>query len=481
MPSYTYRVAPSGQTAGVVVVPWRGKKLTITVLPKFWGARFTGVLDLDTVATERITVRESGTLVARGSAVSLAAFDALLATTHEIASDSDPIAAHRGLFVLARVDDALEPGAPVAMDPDANAFWNLAFEFMQDGVFVREPLRAMYGTQEVAAYLSESGLAELPELTPVLRRLFLSECVSTLRHRPSQATTEVEALASPRGRVHLKDLPNRMRRVNASILCERSSIDQDDAWSRVIRCALRSIATDECAAWQERAQASALERLLPDVTLVRATHACAAITGKPVPRKYVRLAQLSRIGETVLRQSPHFGAGVGKVRQGVVTTLLVDTSRLFECVLRDAASELGMSVAEKPYFGIWKGYPAAKRPDLAIQDGSIGSLIIDAKYKSIDSMMSMQMSDQYQQFAYASVSEVPTVFAYARSGSTLRGETWSDFVESDTDAAVVLGCVIVPFPKAGAVADGTWRSDVSGALAGALNALRAFENQRSER
>jgi hypothetical protein len=87
---------------------------------------------------------------------------------------------------------------------------------------------------------------------------------------------------------------------------------------------------------------------------------------------------------------------------------------------------------------------------LAIQDAG-GKIVatVDAKYKSLDSatLQSMPNEDQYQQYAYASTSNLPSLFVYC--GESASSPAVDEIMQGHDFMGPKprVGVVSVPFPK----------------------------------
>lgn len=456
--SRQYRVSRLGHTSGVVVLPWKTNQITLMVLPKFWQAPATQVLDLSEASRGPLAVREMGRLVVRGTEQDVARVASLLDGCLELPEEEESFDGGVSKLFTLETSGRDEGFDPTGLPAGALAqFWSLALRFQDREVLWNQSRRALQGQADLASYLTSTGLNSLPDLYQALCRLFVSQCATALRARPPQFASEVDLRMNPRGRILVGDLPRRSRRVFPVVACESGTLSRDDPWTRLILCGLRMVSRDRLIDSTLRRNALSLSRGLNDVTQIDPQDAWNDVRGRPVPRKFRRLALVSRLAEAIVRRDPAFGDLESAGRQAVTATLLVRTSRLYECVLHDAAERLGLSTRHAGRFGIWEERPAAKVPDLLVVDPSGTPLVvIDAKYKWLSSMDAMSMSDQYQQFAYAAIVDAPALFCYG-GGSLAAGHLKGvEARTANTDARHLLGCAGVAFPQPGEVIDSSW-------------------------
>ena len=107
-----------------------------------------------------------------------------------------------------------------------------------------------------------------------------------------------------------------------------------------------------------------------------------------------------------------------------------------------------------------------------------GRLILqmDAKYKARDGgLAAIPMGDQYQQYAYAAATGIPTAFLYVESGSEQPVD--SDWIRVGNEARpVAVALASVPFPRPGVVEE--WRSVAQRSLEHLLEAVGGAEALR---
>ncbi len=457
--SRQYRVARSGHTTGVVVVPWRSHVVTIMVLPKFWRAPSIAVLDLAGPIPPVIVVRETGRLVIRGTETGIAEFARSLAQCEEPPDDDDATGEESGsgLFCLEPGGDAAVPDEVDVPEGALAEFWSLALRYQGRQVLWDGSRRALESQEELTAYLTRTGLTSVPDLYQAMCRLFVLQCAKVLRSRPPALTSEVTFGLYPRGRVLVEDLPRRSRRITPVIACESGTLAHDDPWSRLILCALRAVSTSARVHAPVRRSATTMVRSMREVRQSSPQEAWNDVRGRPVPRKFRRLAIVGRLAEAILRRDYAFGDLETSGRAGVTATLLVRSSRLYECIIRDAVERAGSRVVEGRRYGIWRERLTAKAPDLLILDqAGTPVLVIDAKYKFLSSMDSMSMTDQYQQFAYAAVVGAPALFCYGATPATAARLPLCEVRTANTQAQHLLGCIGVDFPGLEALRDGSW-------------------------
>lgn len=473
-----YAVSRMGQTTGVVVLRWRTSLVTIMVMPKFWRAPGLQILDLGDLPSGPLVVKEMGKLVVRGQSQDVAEVATSLERCSEL-TDADDLSPDGGvsrLFTLEAtggwdrlVDSPLPAGA-------LTQFWSLALRFADRQVLYDTSLRALQGQADLAAYLTTTGLNSVPALNQALCQLFVAQCATALRGRPPQFTSEVELRTNPRGRILVSDLPRASRRIVPSVACESGTLSRDDPWTRLILCGLRVVSGNGQLQPKVRRIALSLSRDLHEVTHLEPSDAWNDVRGRPVPRKFRRLALVSRLAEAIIRRDPAFGDLESAGRQAVTATLLVSTSKLFECVLEEAAKSLGLDTRRYKTFGIWEERTNSKVPDLLVLDPSGNPrVVIDGKYKSLDHMDSMPMGDQYQQFAYAAIAGAPALFCYAGGRLVTDPATGVELRTANTEARHRLGCAGVAFPQPEEVAEGWWVTRAASQLERGLAAIESSE------
>jgi hypothetical protein len=451
-----YRVSALGHTSGLVVIAWKGRHVTVMVLPKVWPAPSAALVDLQYLPHAPVCVRELGTLVVQGDNEQVLQFGTILEGCADLAEGEDPAVDGGASKLFTRLAGNAPTVTPFDMPEGMlSSFWTLALRFQEHGVLWDESLRALKGQNAVTSYLTSTGLCTLPDLHNALCRLFVAQSSVVLRGRPPLFTSEIRRTTRPQGRMIIRDLVKRSRRTSPAVACETGILSRDDPWTRLILCGLREVAGDIGLDTTTRRSALALGRGLRDVKRLDAQDAWNDVRGRPVPRKFRQVALVSRLAETIVRRDPAFGDLESQGRQGVTATLVVRTSRIYECVLKEAAERLGHRVENGADYRIWVEPGNAKAPDLVLV-GPLGipTAVVDAKYKSLSHMGAMPMSDQYQQFAYASIVDAPSLFCYAaHPGSAPQpAETRT----ANTAAQHLLGCGWVGFPKASEVDDSSW-------------------------
>ena len=444
--------SPKGNGCGLALVRLSGgATLVVSVIPKWWAPYCIPVsVDLDVLRASANQVRHVVVpelahllLLSRDEGALNAVAAALTGLRFSDADERGDEQKEAPLFeaaapqgVLANVEGKWHGGegdtaAEAAML--AEALW-AGVESLSASDLIRLPLRE---STLHPALLTREHLADVPALERVFRELFIREVEVVLRRRTPEFRRNTEVLPFIRGRVRVESLVEAKARKTLKVECEFDELDHDHPWQRLVRAAVRAVAARDLAELEggrEGVSAARVNRCrsidrhmseVPSISPDQAVRIRPSEINFGRNRHAALAAQLARY--VLLRDSPAGFSSDRTERPAVATGVRISSARLFERLLARTASQTGrLQLRENSaLFPLLRGELATKRPDLLITMRGEESArprvvaLADAKNKSKVAMSpgSMSAPDQYQQFAYAAMSGLPTVFIFATATS----------------------------------------------------------------
>lgn len=277
---------------------------------------------------------------------------------------------------------------------------------------------------EAAAALADPILLgmiapHLPALEQVVRRAFLRQVEGALRVRRSNFVSFTEETLFVRGRMEPRELIERRARRRLPVTCTFDDLSHDTALWRVLRAAVRLIATD--ADSKLGADAARCDSRLSDVSLLGTSTAVAMIGTIEHTREARQRRGLLALARCVLQ----FRYPVGGITSGVdsnAAILKVEPSSMWERLLGRLLDHAELALPERPTaVRLFQNGKRPKQPDLVrISNGRLA--VVDAKYKrNVRKLTELSMSDQYQCYAYANLLQATTVFVTVRTDSVEGG------------------------------------------------------------
>lgn len=459
------RASRSGNGCGVAIVAVEGIEgtwlLQISVLPKFWAAQGTSVVDLDKAPGDdrrhSVVVHEGRYLVlsssnadvARRGATALMGLEFVDSDEGGEGSDRDGREQYAPgrvrLFDEVAIADVGSGLAPVpATNPQS--MWELIEHFGSLDL-LRIP-EIEEDTTRSPTYLADSLLSHVPELRPLLLRTFVEQAEAYVARRRPHFRGEEAELATVRGRIQPHRLAERDARRRLGIHCSFDELDHDSPWHRLLRAAARisAIELQELGRRDAALRAERVERRLHDATLVHPRQALAGLPRRWHTRTTRTAAVPVALARGLLTGRYPFGTEdvADAMRPAVSAAVRVSTAALFERMLSTVRLADGSRLVHAPLPVRIREDGPGKRPDLAVHTPEgLTVAYVDAKYKSLTGgLAAMPMADQYQQYAYAAASGRPVAFVYV-------GDPTQDSarVIVGGDAAHQVSVLTVPFPE----------------------------------
>jgi len=295
--------------------------------------------------------------------------------------------------------------------------------------------------------LGEPLLLDLPELRPVLLRLFLEKVEDAVYGRKPHFTLATEELYTVRGRLPVRELIRRRALHRLPVWCEFDDLTADVEMWQGIRQAVLACATDSDLAKDEKAVDLALtcDAQLQDVSIVPPPEILAQADRVTANIKDRTLQDLHRLAMAVLRHELNV-ASTQDYGTGVLVNIKVPTSDVWEDIIRqylklaDYACEADKQ--DCPVFS--KGN--SKKPDIdVLPDLNHGGLVIDAKYKKAPRNWG-DIVDQYQAYAYARIREMPVFLVYPGPAGVVKNAVAWAYGKGKSKEQVV-GAACLPFPE----------------------------------
>jgi hypothetical protein len=465
----SYRVSPSGNSCGLAVFRLTSelptpKLIHIEIFPKFWTERpKTWFLDLDSefeeqahgISLKKLQIYE-GDLVTFGSEsrVVLNELSNLLLTPvfskQSVAVPDEPV--EQNFFApLARpesgpFDAQLDYSVELFTD-----FWDLVEAASESGDYLEYPVLSELDSEQQAYFASLSEYLNLSYKQSVLRR-FVEKAEEYVLRRPKFYGALVEKLNVFRGSPTSRGWVEISQKSGKSIEFEFDEISDVSTWDQIVAAAAMIASTSikgvDADNYVERSlwissktfsgSSQSYRALLGDLSL------------RQLPKGLSAHKEVFRRAIDILRND--FQISLGQQNNAIsrpVASVRLRTSLLFELVLNGKEIAPGVIISRNlaPQLRLRHNDVQPKIPDFALvtTSGAIVGLA-DAKYKTkVDSFSQMPMSDQYQQYAYAQVSGLPTFFIYVGAFSMLKD--WAHSQDSELETEVIL--TSVPFPRNG--------------------------------
>jgi len=479
--------------------------IVIHIVPKFWFPKRkceSVLLRIDPAATEPliVTVPETGRLVIQGPHARLVAeslkkkFDASIDPKPVDPVEEDPNQSDsRGALFEPMPDVKADSIAEVVPSSGSHMQALLALAVsvsnkLEDLLIKAPGLKSDGSVDDLLHYLSRNPvLMRQPAMANLLKQLFVIATKEALKRRKPDFRNRVERLNAVRGSIVLNDIPRRRAQRAQSIECEFDELEMGSEWFSLIRCAARTIISDaavnEETTQGEETKEAAKKKARQDPTLLGAIEIDRALTDAPLlstrnalnvlrnlrmSRKHKHWIRSTDFAKSVLLNTQPLGGewSSDSRERGFAAHVYIPTSELFEQMLVESTRSPVVGVNTNPWvlhhysstadndsvvtgipkFKLRKNQVANKSPDLISKRAQSPhpQFVVDAKYKERPgSMNSMPMTDQYQQFAYALIANLPTLFLYAESEDT----SSSVDIDSTTVNQVKVGLAAVPFPK----------------------------------
>ncbi|CAB4967571.1 MAG: hypothetical protein F2840_14815 [Actinobacteria bacterium] len=482
-----FRVSPSGNGCGLAVVALDGGPrpclIQIHVMPKFWSTSAEVHVDLDEAirgrAGFRVAVYEGQRLLVGSADAGLLdrLGDILAGLTFAPDPDSEEAEDDKPVALFARepaVNTQRFLPSAFSGSGDPSPMWGLLTNAGATDL-LRIPASALRNS-DVATYLAGTMLAHVPELRPLHARLLIMEVEPVVLNRRREFRAVSGRLGAVRGRIDARDLPNRAAEGRQSVLCHFDELDNDTAWMRLMRAAVRQSARDLAAAGHDEfaGRGWRVDRHLSDIGLTPARRILKVVESKRIDRSDRPKRRAIMLSRSYLRGQFPFGVedSPGDLKPGAAAAVRFSTARLFERLLATVRWDDGSGLRAfrgSVHLHAGSSTPAsAKRPDLEWHSADGGIVMnVDAKYKRAPtSLQGMPMSDAYQQYGYAAATGRDTLFVYVQDDGPAVSE-WREIIVRRTPAATRVGVTGVPFPRSGAVKE--WRGAVAALFAGVMS------------
>ncbi len=419
-----FQASPSGVGSGLAISNVNGSVITVVVVPKMWveGQRHH-VVSWPEGRSIELCVAELDTVELSGTAAQLSVLD----------------------LYFDRSRDSPTPGllVPIRRGAIAKTVQNEG-EVLTSGAGIRslDALCRVTGLGSLIGQLTDAwGVASQ---VPLLRTLLISEYVDEVKTRIRESrrgyTWREETLTELRGRVDPTGII--LSRANGwpQLKCRYEDFDRETDLLKTIVSGLVAAAVEPAPAspWRSHWEAAregaiAIRRQLNDVRelpRLEAARTAARIRLGLFDKGWQRSLSLATL---VLRHDA--GVSTDSTNSGTAE-LVIDTSRAWECILREVLQTAKVSQLvdlnrgdESPFTVSrpWSQMAVAERPprpDLLFSTGD-GWWVVDAKYKRINGG-SPSTDDQYQVFAYShltepAISNFGLIYPQTKRGSLGRG------------------------------------------------------------
>lgn len=469
--------SPRGNSCGIALVrSASGQSYAISVIPKVWSEVRSFALQIDHLpsagsAPIHLVVPETSNLeISSHSEDDLDCF--VSAITNLKFRDDDPELAARedGAAVVPLFEEV--SASRLHLSQSRARSQGLPLSFVHDFWAGVEEIGATNSVQapewlsnEEPALFGRELLRAIPPLEKILRELFVNEAEEAIRRRTPDFRTVSSDLPFIRGSLTTKGLRNVAIGKLTELECAHAELDHDHPWQQVVRLAARQVAIRDCNdgfVSNRVTRCRRIDRQLQSVALRPVRELVKQTFGEYELGKNRHALRASRLAVAVLRRDTP-GGDLSSLPDGTaaVVGLRLSTSRLFEVLLATSSGDKSrVRIVENPErVSLLSGQSPTKKPDLLLVSGSqpvghsaISSAlaVLDAKYKnSIPSRMgNMEMTDQYQQFAYAAITSKPVVFVFAtRPTSEFEGSVWDTINVPGHEIKVSLAKF--PFPGPG--------------------------------
>lgn len=469
MISFAYKVSARGNACGLIVValPAEGaqkKLIQFEIYPKFWAKQSSSKgLALDeilgkqgaTSAIHRVQLHEGDVVSFFSEDVGLLRrLDRVLRLPVFSASANNEMeeVADKVFFELIGVPES----KPIQSAPEYNEamhqdFWELvnATTGGLQLIEIADPDKIDFSTQDT--YLSTSSGIFNASYKQVLFRKLIDQASRFVSRWPNLFEDLIIQSSVFKGTPTQRGWINLFSKRTNIYEFSTSDIQKHTIWTQLVAEALLVCEADlrgtDAESLKERVWA--LHRQLHSHSLRLSPLDFKAPIRISLPRKLRSNQQLFELALAVLRESYELSLG-SQENDGLmpVASVRVKTSSLFEKILdeRVISDGLQFSLSLAPNLTIRDVDVTTKRPDLAIVSSGELVALADAKYKSKPSTFGqMPMGDQYQQYTYAQVAGLPTLFIYVGETAFVAAST---YLHSVPDGARV-GILSIPFPPDG--------------------------------
>ncbi len=459
------RVSRYGNATGLAVYQyglWNSARLIlhVDILPKFWAKeRTTWLVDLDEFSPigldgclgVRVTCFEGDALEFKSSRASEVErlVNAMVSTPFQNAEgDFFGEPADAGFFSRDpnSQQSATELASTQTSAPDI--FWKLVSKVNKSDELVTFPEAVHVDPTTQASYLASRSAFATSAVRQFLLRYFASSAENLASRRKPLFELKTEDIGAVKGRITRRGLIAANRGLVNQVNCEFEDLVNDSPWYALVvqasYLAKAQIEGDVDLFWAGKLDWVA-RKLKPQVSS-RGLY-LRVLKGGNTPSKLRMFKPVFEMARQILLDDR--GASLGNLTSGrpvPVATLRVRTAALFEKLL-DGRLLPGIGVLRLNHPNTYKLRALdnkPKLPDLAIYSSS-GNLkaLVDAKYKMAPpSFPTMPMPDQYQQFAYASLSGLPTYFVYVGDFACLEDRILS----LNAVATHSVGIWAIPFP-----------------------------------
>lgn len=502
------RASPRGDGCGLVLVSLGGgASLTVSVLPKWWRAASPSPVEvpIDVAADGQLPLahvwvtelehlvlhsRDARRLDACVRALVSVGFPAEDAEDEAAGASSGPAP----LFVEVPTSSGGGWSGNGSDLPDrplsaVEAFWSMVSTSAASDL-VRIPAKDGAGEPPLTAY----GLIDdVPSLERIMRELLVTATEAMLRRRQPDFRARTESLPFVRGSLTRSGRLQVALRSVANFECEFSAIDHDHPWQRVVRSAVRQVASRDLAdsaVWPAAARVRrcrVIDQRMIDVTAISGRQALSYGVSANALGKNRHASPALRLALAVLaRENPGGYTDHTSTDAAAATGLRISSSRLLERML---AMSLQLPfhyrlVENIERIAIHEHGRKDKLPDLLLVRTAAkasgvhnATAVIDAKNKQVvpNTPGQMEMKDQYQQFAYAATTALPTLFLFAAPcGTSPHVSAPTNIVLPSSDKKVPVAVGRVPYPAPDAT---DWRdefsSGVRAVIKGFLDAIAA--------
>lgn len=494
----TFEVSARGDSCGLALLHVRSPKypvyLRIDILPKFWGAGEMVVINLDELEDKADSRHGLQVIVHEKQLLQIVGLDAerVRAVGNALVGirvkrdddedeyeESDDIQ-DRGLVsepnlesvrsndpqsglvwknttslfkeVAQGLESRCEPAGPSV--GSTRDFWRLFMNSDMPPDRIKTP-NADDLSDSFSSQIASQLLKDVPELRIVLRRTFLREASLLARRLRPMFTESTQEIGTIRGKVVIPSLIKRTYNASPTVECTFDELDTSSPWYELVRATNAIVLIEE---QQEKQRiggddiwvdlSARIDFLLRPIVRIPVNHVLIKVAKQRIPRKLREFESCFKLAILLLREQSPIGATEEEIpnETGVVTSLRVSTSKLFEYLLngRPVGQNYVLQLKKDPIQIRKEGF--AKKPDLEIvgKDLKDSRVLIDAKYKSApNSLSSMAFSDQYQQYSYAASSGMHTFFVYLNGGAM-----FDDLIKiRGIVSAIRVGFVSIEFPN----------------------------------
>ena len=169
----------------------------------------------------------------------------------------------------------------------------------------------------------------------LVKQLFVSETLNTLRRRRPDFRQKVDRLNAVRGSLVLSDIPRRRAQRSQSIECEFDQLDLGSEWFALIRCAARRISKDSGVSKKTRDGAVAVDKVLTDAPLLSVRNALNVSRNLRMNRKQKHGVCSADFTKSVLQNTQPLGGerSSDSRERGFAAHVYIPKNELFEQTL----------------------------------------------------------------------------------------------------------------------------------------------------